>query len=332
MPMEFKDYYAILGVPRDASDEEIKKAFRKLARQYHPDVARDKKLAEEKFKEINEAYEVLGDPDKRKKYDTLGANWQAGAEFEPPPGWRGRAWQAPGGGRAYEFHFGGTGFSDFFEQFFGSRGGWGDLSEMFGSARGGGAPGAGEAGRRGGDVEGDLLVTLEEALRGSVRTVSLQRVDPRTGRAVTDSFKVRIPAGVQDGQTIRVPAKGAEGVGGAPPGDLFLRVRLAAHPDFRPRGADLYHDLALAPWEAVLGTTVNVPTLDGSVTLRIPAGTNNGQQLRVRGRGLPRGTTGERGDLYVVVNIELPTQLTAAERELWEKLGRTSRFNPRQTS
>lgn len=329
MPVEFKNYYDILGVPRDASDEEIKKAFRKLARQYHPDVARDKKLAEEKFKEINEAYEVLGDPDKRRKYDTLGANWQAGAEFEPPPGWRGRAWEAPGGGRAREFHFGGTGFSDFFEQFFGSGGGWSGLGEMFERTRGGG-PTAGGPARRGEDIEGDLLVTLEEAFRGSVRTVSLQRVDPRTGRAATDSFKVRVPPGVQDGQTIRVPGKGADGAGGAPPGDLFLRVRLAAHPDFRPRGADLYHDLALAPWEAVLGTTVKVPTLDGSVTLRVPAGTNNGRQLRVRGRGLPGGPSGERGDLYVVVNIELPGQLTAEERELWEKLSRISRFNPRQ--
>ncbi len=332
MPVEFKDYYAILGVPRDASDEEIKKAFRKLARQYHPDVARDKKLAEEKFKEINEAYEVLGDPDKRRKYDALGAQWRSGAGFEPPPG--------PGAGAGaegpppFEFHFGGTGFSDFFEQFFGSASGrFGGLEDLLRQARASGGPGEPSAawGRRGPDIEGDILVTLDEVLRGSVRTISLQRVDPRTGQTGVHRFKVRIPPGVQEGQTIRVPGQGGEGVGGAPPGDLYLRVRLAAHPDFRPRGADLYHDLPVTPWEAVLGATVSVPTPDGPVSVRIPPGTSNGQQLRLRGRGLPRGSRGERGDLYVVINVELPAELNAEERAAWERLARVSRFNPRWT-
>lgn len=332
MPVEFKDYYAILGVSRDASDEDIKKAFRKLARRYHPDVAKDKKIAEEKFKEINEAYEVLGDPAKRQKYDTLGANWnQAG--FQPPPGWeqaREGRWTSPDGSQRAEFHFSGTGFSDFFEQFFGG-GRAGGFEEMFRNAGArDGYSTAREFAAPGADIEGDILVTLDEVMRGSVRTVSLKKTNPQTGETETHSFKVRIPAGVQEGQTIRVPGKGGEGRGGGAAGDLYLRVRLAAHPDFRPRGADLYHDLHLAPWEAVLGRAIEVPAPDGKVTVRIPPGTNNGQQLRVRGRGLPRNQSGDRGDLYVVVNVELPRNITSEERALWEQLARISKFNPRQ--
>src|SRR2546425_5683806 len=284
MPVEFKDYYATLGVPREASEDDIKKAFRMLARQYHPDVAKDKKAAEEKFKEINEAYEVLGDPQKRKKYDELGANWKQGAGFEPPPGWQGRAGRRADGAQSFEFHFGGTGFSDFFERFFGggSRFGFpsgedGFDAEQFSQNRG---P------VRGSDIEGDILVTLDEAMNGSVRRISLQRVNARTGQTETHTFKVRIPPGVHEDQTIRITGKGEEGANGAAAGDLFLRVRLAAHPDFRARGADLHYNLDLAPWEAVLGTTLSVPTLDGQVNVRIPPGTNNGRQLRVRGRGL----------------------------------------------
>jgi curved DNA-binding protein len=338
MPVEFKDYYAILGVSRDANDEVIKKAFRKLARQYHPDVAKDKKVAEEKFKEINEAYEVLSDPARRKKYDTLGANWNRSGGFEPPPGWeqeQGARWSSPDGSQHYEFHFGGTGFSDFFERFFGGGrgGGFEDMFRQAGGRTSGGAGGTGgDAGFawRGQDIEGDLLVTLEEALQGSVRSISLQRVNSRTGQAETHTFKVRIPPGVQDGQTIRVPGKGDEGSREGLAGDLFLHVRLAAHPHFRPRGADLYHDVDLTPWEAVLGCRVEVPTLDGKAAVRIPPGTNNGQQLRVRGHGLPRGRNGERGDLYVVVNVELPQSITSEERAAWEQLARVSKFNPRQ--
>ncbi|MDB6024901.1 MAG: molecular chaperone DnaJ [Verrucomicrobiales bacterium] len=333
MAVAFKDYYEILGVPRTASNEEIKKAFRKLARKYHPDLAKDKKLAEEKFKEINEANEVLSDPEKRKKYDQLGPRWKEGAGFEPPPGWEGCAGRgtkpagAPGK-EEYEFHFGGTGFSDFFEQFFGggSRG-------KFGS--GGNGRGAEEFGRtrgpmRGNDIEGDILVTLNEAMHGSTRNISLQRVDPRTGRVETHTFKVRLSPGIRDGQIIRVPGRGGEGTSGGTAGDLYLRVRLAAHPDFRVHGSDLYYDLNLTPWEGVLGTTVSVPALDGRVTLRIPPGTNNGQTFRVRGRGLRKGPSGERGDLYVVVNVQLPKQLTEEERRLWEQLSKVSRFNPRE--
>jgi curved DNA-binding protein len=328
MPVDFKDYYATLGVSRDASDDDIKKAFRKLAREYHPDVAKDKKDAEARFKEINEAHEVLSDPEKRKKYDQLGANWKNGAGFEPPGG-QDRWGQGSTGAGPQEFHFGGTGFSDFFEQFFGgggSRFGFDFGENAFNrdqSRQSRGPP-------RGHDIQGDILVTLDEAMRGSVRSISLQRVDPRTGQGETQTFKVRIPIGVQDGQTIRVPGKGGEGEDGGSPGDLFLRVRFAAHPEFRAKGADLYFELDLAPWEAVLGTTVSVPTLDGVVTVRIPPGSNSGRQLRVRGHGIPHGSNGPRGELYVVINLQLPQELTDEERRLWEQLGQVSRFNARQ--
>ena len=326
MPVEFKDYYATLGVPRTASDQDIKKSFRKLAREFHPDVAKDKKTAEEKFKEINEAYEVLSDPDKRKKYDQYGSTWKEGGGYQPPPGWQDA--RSAGGAQSQEFHFGGTGFSDFFEQLFGRSGGGGF---GFGGRDFEAAESAQPRGpARGYDIEGDILVTLDEAMRGSVRSISLERVNPKTGQTEAQTFKVRVPVGVKEGQTIRIPVKGGDGANGGTSGDLFLHVRYAAHPDFRARGSDLHYDLDLAPWEAVLGTTVSVPTLESPVKVRIPAGTNNGCQLRVRGRGLPRGRDGERGDLNVVVNVQLPPQLSDEERELWEKLGRVSRFNPRQ--
>jgi curved DNA-binding protein len=325
MPVEFKDYYKVLGVPRDASDEDIKKAFRKLARQYHPDVAKDKKGAEEKFKEINEAYEVLGDPQNRSKYDDLGANWREGASFQGSPG---RRWQ-PGGEENFEFHVDGTGFSDFFEQFFGRSGRFGGVNDFAGSQ----ARSTEEGGfaLRGADLESDILVTLEEALAGSVRTVSLQRVNRRTGEARTQNLRVRIPPGVREGQAIRVAGMGEDGIGGGAPGDLYLRVRFAAHPEFRVRGADLYYALDLAPWEAVLGTKVVVPTLKDRVSVRIPPGTNQGRQLRVRGRGLPIGSSGRHGDLYVVINIQVPQKPSDEERELWKQLSRVSPFNPRKT-
>ncbi|OYW76952.1 MAG: molecular chaperone DnaJ [Verrucomicrobia bacterium 12-59-8] len=319
MPAEFKDYYATLGVARDASADEIKKAFRKLARLYHPDTAKDKKTAEAKFKEINEANEVLSDPDKRKKYDTLGAGWQEAGNYQPPP---------PGaGGHEQEFHFGGTGFSDFFEQYFsgGSRYGF---QQGFDE---GGTTGAAQRGRarRGHDIEGDILVTLEEAMHGTQRPISLQTVNRQTGAVQTHSFEVRIPPGATDGRRIRVPGQGEPGQNGGEAGDLYLRVRHAAHPEFTTEEADMHHELDLAPWEAVLGAEVIVPTLDGSIKLRIPAGSENGQSLRVRGRGLPKGKTGERGDFYVKLQIVLPAKISDAERALWEQLRSASTFNPR---
>ncbi|HXT39082.1 MAG TPA: J domain-containing protein [Candidatus Angelobacter sp.] len=343
MAVEFRDYYRILGVERTASDEDIRKAFRKLARQYHPDVAKDKKTAEEKFKEINEAYEVLSDPGKRKKYDELGANWKQGAEFRPPPGWQQRTWRSGTGQEQagdFEFHFGGTGFSDFFEQFFGSTGG---------GRRGAGFGGAfQESSQRGQDIEADIMVTLEEALSGSVRPVSLRRdaacdrcggngeIKGRTcpqchgsGRmGKVENYQVKIPAGVREGQRLRLAGRGEPGFGRGAAGDLLLRVRFAKHPDFRVDGDDLLCDLDLAPWEAVLGAQVSVTTLNGRVSIRIPAGAQRGQKLRIRGQGLQR-REGGRGDLFVVLDIQVPDRVGAGERALWEQLAKESRFNPR---
>jgi curved DNA-binding protein len=320
MAVQYKDYYQILGVPRNASDADIKKAFRKLAREYHPDVAKDKPKAEEKFKELNEAYEVLGDADKRKKYDELGPNWKAGADFRPPPGWgsaqggRGYRGTAPGG-QEFEFEFGGTGFSDFFEQFFGSRmRGGRSQAEGFDT---------GQFTERGRDIEGDILVTLEEAMRGSVRSVTVRHED----RA--QSYQVKIPAGVTEGQRLRIAGRGEAGSGGGRAGDLFLRVRLARHPDFEVDEHNLIYEADLAPWEAVLGTSLSIPAFDGHVNIKIPAGTQSGQKLRLRGRGLPMHSGG-RGDLIVTTRIEVPSNVNEGERKLWEDLAKNSKFNPRQ--
>jgi curved DNA-binding protein len=316
----FKDYYKTLRVERTASGDEIKKAFRVLARKYHPDVAADKKAGEIKFKEINEAYEVLGDPEKRKKYDELGANWDA--QGAPSPG-QGYAHAAPGADFGQEFHFEGTGFSDFFEQFFGAG------RQGFGGGAGG-PKRRGTAGmRHGQDIEGAILVTLDEVMNGAIRSISLQSTDPATGGVKTESFKVRIPKGALEGQIIRVPGKGEPGVGGGEAGHLFLRVRLAAHPDFRVLGADLYQDVPLAPWEAALGATVRLHGLDGDLDVKIPAGMANGQRLRLRGRGLPKPKSTERGDFYVVAEIQVPPQATPREKELWEQLASASSFKPR---
>ncbi len=323
MAAAFKDYYQTLGISRTATPEEIKSAFRKLARKYHPDVAKDKVAGEVKFKEINEAYEVLGDPANRKKYDELGENWNA--QGVPPSG------QGPGAPRPgqqagpQDFHFEGTGFSDFFEQMFGGGQGFRGFSADGGQPRQYSPHGP----RHGQDIEGAISVTLEEAMHGALRSISLQTTDPSTGAARTETFRVRIPKGALGGQVIRIPGKGEQGWAGGEPGHLFLKVRLAPHPDFRALGADLYHDLPLAPWEAVLGATVRVPGLDGEIDMKIPAGTANGQRLRLRGRGLPKPKTNERGDLYVVADIQMPTDVSPAKRKLWEELARDSGFNPR---
>jgi curved DNA-binding protein len=325
MPVQYKDYYQTLGVPRTATADEMKKSFRKLAREFHPDVAKDKKRAEEKFKDINEAYEVLSDPDKRKKYDELGANWKSGAEFRPPPGNGNFGGQNPRGRNVtpeeFETQFGGTGFSDFFEQVFGAR-------------MRGGADGFGqrrsfeerEAAERGRDIEGDIMVGLEEVMNGSVREVNVRRPVGRTVKEET--YSVKIPAGVGEGQKLRVSGRGEAGSGGGEAGDLFLRVRFAKHPDFEVEEHNLIYEAELAPWEAVLGAEISVPALDGRVKIKIPAGTQGGQKLRVRGRGLPQ-RAGARGDLIVVAQIAVPARISDAEKKLWEQLQRESRFNPR---
>jgi len=322
MPVQYKDYYQTLGVPRTASADDIKKSFRKLAREFHPDVAKDKKKAEEKFKEINEAYEVLSDADKRGKYDELGADWKSGAEFRPPPGHGGFGdGQTFRGGRAAggeEFHFGGTGFSDFFEQLFGARMRGADGGDF--ARRGNFSPE--DFAERGADIEGDIMVTLEEATRGSVRTVNVRH----GGRA--ESHQVKIPAGISEGQKLRLAGRGERGGGGGENGDLYLRVRFAKHPDFDVDGTSLIYELELAPWEAALGAEISVPTLDAKVNIKIPAGTPSGQKLRVRNHGLKQGA-GTRGDLMVVTKIVVPEKVSAGEKKLWEQLARESKFNPR---
>lgn len=316
MAVQFQDYYETLGVAKTATAAEIKSAFRKLARKHHPDVAKDKKTAEEKFKQINEAYEVLSDPEKRQKYDQLGADWnQPGRGAQPPPGW-GRQ-QAGGGnpfgggnGEGVEFEFGGTGFSDFFEAFFG--GGRGQSS--FGGGQRGFPPQQGAA-ERGSDVEADIMVTLEEALHGSKRTVSLRRASA----SKLETYTVKIPRGVHEGQRIRLAGQGEAGARGGKSGDLFLRVRMARHPEFSVEGSNLIHEVELELPQAVLGAELEVPTLDGKARLKIPAGTQAGQRFRLRERGLPNAS-GTRGDLYVVAELRVPKSLTEAERELWQRL------------
>ncbi len=311
MGVQYKDYYKTLGVPRGASEADLKKSFRKLAREFHPDVAKDKKKAEEKFKEINEAYEVLNDPAKRKKYDELGADWKSGADFRQPGRGQPRGFR---GGHSADFEFGGTGFSDFFEQMFGARGGTGGMDSRGMRAE--------DFATRGQDVEGDLMVTLEEVLRGAVRPVTVQH------GTKTQTQQVKIPVGVTEGQRLRVAGRGGAGGAGGPAGDLLLRVRLAKHPEFEVVERNLIYEAELAPWEAVLGADISVPTLGGKVSIKIPPGTQNGQKLRVRSRGLPQ-QNGEQGDLIVVTRVGVPTHIPEAERKLWEQLARESNFKPR---
>src|SRR5208282_575800 len=257
--------------------------------------------------------------------DELGANWKSGADFRPPPGWEGfsdgHAFRGRGaGGQEFEFQFGGTGFSDFFEQLFGSRMRGGGFSPRGGFAE------EKEFAERGRDIEGDIMVTLDEAMHGSVRPVSVRRP---SGRSVsTATYQVRIPPGVTEGQKLRVAGRGEAGSSGGEAGDLYLRVRLAKHPDFEVEDHNLIYEAELAPWEAVLGAEISVPALDGRVNIKIPAGTQSGQKLRVRGRGLATRDNGH-GDIFVVTRIVVPAKISDTEKKLWEQLKRESKFNPR---
>ena len=289
MAVKFRDYYEVLGVPRTATAEEIKRAYRQLARKHHPDlqVASERARASERFKEINEANEVLSDPDKRAKYDALGANWKGGMDFTPPPD--------TGRGPSVTTEWEGFGdFSDFFGSIFG---------RPPGGRAGAGRAGGDRAGVRmpipGNDVEGELPLTLDDVLHGGQRRIT---VDGR-------SLDVTIPRGIRDGATLRLAGQGGPGVNGGPAGDVYLRVRLLPHPRYRVVGDDLEMDLPLWPWQAVLGAEVRVDTPDGPVTLTVPPGTQSGQRLRLRGRGLPRD--GARGDLYAVVRVVVPTRPSA---------------------
>jgi curved DNA-binding protein len=311
MAVQFKDYYETLEVGRNASNDEIKKTYRKLARKYHPDVNPDNKSAEDKFKEVQEAYEVLSDGDKRKRYDQLGANWKHGSEFTPPPGWQGSGYQtefdlgdifgnAGGGGRG--------GFSDFFESIFGQKGGGR-------SARSGAPPRGGpRRGRR--EVETELALPLEEMHRGTTRRLNLQ-----VG-GTQKTVEVRIPPGARNSTRIRVVGGSVDG------GDLYIRLKQAAGSRFTVEGDNTEIEIPVSPWEAALGATIEVPTLDGPEKIKVPAGISSGQRVRMKDRGLTlRG--GGRGDHYIRLKIVVPKDLTDSDRKLFEELSSSSQFNPR---
>lgn len=318
--MKYTDYYAVLGVARDASEEDIKKAYRRLARQYHPDVSKDPE-GERKFKEVATAWATLRDPEKRAAYDQLGVH-APGEEFQPPPDWSRRHGDSMGGA--------GTGAGGFsFEDL--------DLGDLFADLARGRAAGARHAGSggtrpmRGEDYEATAQISLEDAFGGAL--VELDLAIPEydaSGRMVRGSrpFKARIPKGATEGQRLRLPGKGGKGWNGGSDGDLYLNITLRPHPLFRADGHDLYLDLPVAPWEAALGASVEVPTLGGPVKLRIPPGTHAGRRLRLAGRGLPT-PRGGAGDLYAIVQIVVPTVLDEREKQLFEQLAAASHFEPR---
>jgi curved DNA-binding protein len=309
--MKYKDYYATLGVARDASDDDIKRAYRKLARKYHPDVSKEPN-AEERFKEVSEAYETLRDKEKRAAYDQLGRH-APGEEFRPPPDWgqgfgAGAAPHGPGG-----MSFDDIDLADLFAGIAGARAG----------ARAGPMPGR--------DIEAQARIPFDQAFHGSEVELELAEIeigDDGTLRRVPRRMRVRIPPGVIDGQVLRVPGKGGKGQRGGPDGDLYLDIQVEAHPLYRTEGLDLYLDLPVAPWEAALGTSIEIPTPAGRVSLKVPAGTRAGQKLRLGGRGIARAD-GRKGDLYAVVTLAVPTHFTERERSLYEELAKASTFNPR---
>jgi len=335
MAVKFQDYYEVLGVPRTATADDIKKAYRKLARKYHPDVNPGDQSAEEKFKQVGEAYEVLSDLEKRKRYDQLGENWKGGADFTPPPGWEGGRVEFGDFSDLFGAERSTGGFSDFFETLFGSRRGR--------------RSGAGFA-MRGQDVEAAIELSLEEAHHGTTRTITLQTtaVCPTcNGSGVRENqpcatcrgagvvtrpktLDVTIPAGVRHGSVMRLAGQGEAGTGNAPAGDLLLHVQLRPHPLFHVlEEGDVEIELPVAPWEAALGAKVRVPTIEGSVDMMVPAGTQGGQRLRLRGQGVQRRGSG-RGDQYVRLKLVNPPSLTASERALFEQLAAASHFNPRE--
>ncbi len=339
MSVDFEDYYSVLGVDRDASQEDIQKAYKRLARKYHPDV-NDDPDAEDKFKQLNEAYQVLKDPEKRKRYDRLGQNWdKAGAGGQGAPGWE-NVNMGGGDNVSFEDIFGGAassagsanqgsagGFSDFFETFFnqGMRGG-----------PGGGAGGA-RSGRQqrqrpgqGRSQEVTLQVNLEDVYNSREKTISVPIERIEQGRRIQDrkTYTVQIPPGTTDGSTIRLAGGGEEGRAGGPRGDILIRIEIADHPHFEVDDLDLHTEVAVAPWEAALGTRVTVPTVEGSAKVAVPEGAQSGSKLRLKGKGLPESST-ERGDLYVELSIRVPDELSSRERELFEQLRDSSSFDPR---
>ncbi len=326
--MDYKDYYAILGVKKDASQDEIQKAYRKLARKLHPDVNKAPE-AEVKFKEVGEAYEVLKDPDKRQKYDQYGSAWKRAQQTGggAPPGWEGFDFSGFGGGGGGQGFGGGGEFSSFFDMLFGGAGGrrGGAGAGFSGFGGGGGAQGFRGAGN---DTEATISISLEEAVHGGKREIALS--DPATGQR--NSLTVKIPAGVRTGQKIRLAGKGQPGMGGGPAGDLYLKIEVEPDPRFKVEGANLHTSVAVAPWEAALGADADVQTLDGPVRVKIPANSSSGRKIRLRGRGLAQSgaqSGSDKGDLIAEIRIVVPETLSEEERNLFEQLAEVSAFRAR---
>ncbi|MES2310573.1 MAG: J domain-containing protein [Verrucomicrobiota bacterium] len=315
MSLEYKNYYAILGVARFASEGDIRNAFRRLAQKYHPDVASIKSIGEERFKEVNEAYEVLSDPERRREYDSMGV--QKKRKISPPSA------ESKAVSPQYEFHFRGTGFSDFFQNLLGSMTHRIKSTPLL--------PGRWFRNKnRGKDIEADLLVTLEEVVHGSRRTITVERTEIRGKESEKFVYEVNVPPGVIPHQAIRMTGQGEPGKKNGSPGDLLLYVHYAKHPDFEVKKTDLFCEIVISPWEAVLGCKAPVRTLEGESRIQIPAGTQNGQKFRLREQGLPNRDC-VRGDLFVTVFLQVPPQITSKERAYWEQLARNSKFNPRNT-
>lgn len=316
--MEYKDYYAVLGVDKKASPDDIKHAYRRLARKYHPDVSKETH-AEEKFKNLQEAYEVLKDPEKRSAYDQLGHDWKAGQEFRRPPGWEGGRPFTRGEGRQ---HFSGHDMGDF--------------SDFFSSLFGRGQPGFDRGGfdefqQRGNDQHAKISITLDEAFRGTSKTFQLQMPQMDADgklKAHVRTIKVNIPAGAQVGQQLRLANQGNPGMGGGPAGDLYLEIDIEPNPLFSLDGRDVFLTLPITPWEAALGADIKVPTLGGPVGLKLAAGSQTGQKLRLKGRGLPGKPT--PGDQYAILQIQTPPAQTDEQRQIYEKMAKSMPFNPRK--
>ncbi len=328
--MQFVDYYEVLGIERSATQDDVKKAFRRLSKKFHPDINKSKD-AKAKFQQVNEAYEVLKDNDKRRRYDQLGHSYHGGDEFRAPPGWQGVDFNFDGG--RYGGHVGGvpSGFSDFFEAFFGgTTAGAGGRARRAPSSAGFDFAEAPRK-RRGADQTADLTIALEDAYHGVTKQIALQQgvTGPDGGHRIEErSFQVKIPPGTTDGTRIRLAGQGERGLGGAATGDLLLKVSIAPHPRFSLEGHDLHAVLPLSPWEALLGAKVPFRTLDGEIQLKIPPGSQGGQRLRLKDKGLQK-KGGERGNLTVELRVVVPVEPTPDERRLFEELARTSRFDPR---
>jgi curved DNA-binding protein len=315
--MEYKDYYKILGVDKKAAEADIKQAYRRLARKYHPDVSKEAN-AEDKFKNLQEAYEVLKDPEKRKAYDQLGSNWKQGQDFRPPPGWNANTQFHTSGGPFQEADM--DGFSDFFANLFGGRG-------QQTRGRGQGFRGFSQ---RGQDQHAKISITLEEAFRGTIRTIQLQMPEmDEHGQMhhVMRTIKVTIPAGATQGQQLRLAKQGGPGMGEGEAGDLYLQIELQPHPMFSLKGSDVYLTVPVTPWEAALGVDVKIPTLGGQVGLKLAPNSQAGQKLRLKGRGMPHKT--HPGDQYAILQIQTPPAQTDEQKQVYKQMEQVMPFNPR---